>query len=150
MPLFPATLLNWVNAVCRSLLSRATAARASVAVALTMSLLNSSSGFRRWGRWRLFRRDIGVDGGQSLALLFGFGCLAVLPVKPAADGGEEQDNAADDPAAIALAEVAELVLAKVLVDLAQEGFAGIGGKRQERASISAVTSGTPLPFPRSR
>ena len=90
---------------------------------------------QRVERGRRGRHLVGANvlqrDGQLLGPGLGLLLLAVLPVEIAGDGEQEQDDGADDQAAIALGALGHLVAAEVLVDLANEAFGSIiWGKRQ--------------------
>ena len=63
--------------------------------------------------------------------------------------GEEQYNSRDQPAAIILEEVAQLVATQILIHFANEGVTNIRGLRQ-RASVRSIGdpfAAAPLPHP---
>jgi hypothetical protein len=49
--------------------------------------------------------------------------LVLLPPDEAAACDKEQDNARDQPIAVGLEEIAELVAPQILIDFADKGFA---------------------------
>ncbi len=60
--------------------------------------------------------------GECLGMLAGALLLLVLPVKEAGNSGEQRQHAEHDPAPVAFPGRAQLIAAKLLVDLAVEGF----------------------------
>src|SRR5436190_11491683 len=82
--------------------------------------------------------NIRVDLREVLDMLLRAMDLILLPVNPATAGREEQDQRANQPAAIFLGEVPSPVAPQVLVDLAEECLIDrVRGLRQE-ASVRSV------------
>src|SRR3954469_19342267 len=93
--------------------------------------------------------DVLVDLRHLLDMRFG-GVLAVL-LEPdhSPRSGKEQDQQANEVAAVVLEEVAETVAPQVLVDLAHESFRNVRGLRQRRSfsPLAWESFCRPLPFP---
>jgi hypothetical protein len=89
-----------------------------------------------------------VDLGELFDLPFVLLHLVLLPPDEPAASGEEQDDRGDQPAAVRLEEVAQLIAAQVLVDLAYEGFGNVRGLRQEFLNpLGRGSTCRKLPFP---
>lgn len=78
--------------------------------------------------------DIVERGGELFALFAGQRVLAMLPPGPAAERNEREEDRADDPQAVALADVRHLLTAQLFIDFADEGFVVLRGQRQGNSS----------------